>query len=255
MQVHIAAVSDIGTTRSTNQDSACTICMDTPQGEMVLAVVCDGMGGYEDGELASATVVEGFREWVRERLAYLCDHPLRETQIRDEWSRLIAELNQRVYYHGQANGIRLGTTVTALLATREMYYVVNVGDSRTYCVCNYGLSQVTTDHSFVYEEYQAGRMTKEEMELDERRNILTRAMGAKDEVEPDFFSGRVLPGMTFVLCSDGAHHTLAYGDLLALAEEGQQSECHLEQKLTEIVYRIKSGPEDDNITMSAVVLR
>ena len=132
MNFLISANTDIGTLKKTNQDSVLIKKIHTCQGEMVFAVLCDGMGGLEKGEVASAAVVRAFEQWVNTELPLLCGQVLEERKIRTDWESIVKEMNREITEYGKQQGICLGTTVVVFLITQIRYFALNVGDSRLY---------------------------------------------------------------------------------------------------------------------------
>lgn len=207
MNFIVAARTDIGLTKSTNQDSVSMRVVNTQQGRMVFAVLCDGMGGLAKGEVASATIIHAFDRWLYEQLPALCGAPLEESVIRQQWTKIIVEQNDLIKRYGARRGVRLGTTVVAMLLTQDRYYILNVGDSRAYEISN-GVQQITTDHSFVAREVALGHMTEEQAKVDDRRNVLLQCVGASDNVYPDLFVGALCKDAVYLLCSDGFRHEI-----------------------------------------------
>ena len=142
MNFIISANTDIGTVKATNQDSLHVKTINTSQGRMVFAIMCDGMGGLAKGEVASATVVKAFMDWSVTSLPALCNAPLEDTVIRAQWEQIITRENERIKAYGASQGVRLGTTVVAMLLTQNRYYILNVGDTRAYEIVS-GLRQIT----------------------------------------------------------------------------------------------------------------
>ena len=105
MNFLISANTDIGTLKKTNQDSVLIKKIHTCQGEMVFAVLCDGMGGLEKGEVASAAVVRAFEQWVNTELPLLCGQVLEERKIRTDWELIIKEMNREIAEYGKQQGI------------------------------------------------------------------------------------------------------------------------------------------------------
>ena len=134
MNFIISTATDIGTTKATNQDSFNARVVTTPLGRMAFAVVCDGMGGLDKGEVASASVVNAFCKWAEQRLPDLCESGLTDSAVRADWVGIATEYNEKIKLYGKRCGLAsgLGTTVTALLLTEQRYYIINVGDTRAY---------------------------------------------------------------------------------------------------------------------------
>lgn len=207
MNFLISAKTDIGTVKSTNQDSLTVKILNTVQGRMVFAILCDGMGGLEKGEVASASVTHAFDRWVREELPILCNEPIQDYVIRSQWEKIIIDQNNLIKGYGAKQGVRLGTTVVAMLITENRYYILNVGDSRAYEISD-NLCQLTTDQTFVAREIAIGNMTEEEARHDERRNVLLQCVGASDVVYPEMFFGNTKKHAVYMLCSDGFRHEI-----------------------------------------------
>ena len=114
MNFLISANTDIGTTKQTNQDSLAVKILNTVQGRMVFAVLCDGMGGLANGEIASASLVHAFESWCSQELPKLCKAPLEDNVIRNQWEKIIDEMNQKIKVYGLKQGVRMGTTAVDL---------------------------------------------------------------------------------------------------------------------------------------------
>ena len=110
MNFIVTANTDIGIAKSTNQDSLMAMSMNTPQGRMAFAVLCDGMGGLQKGEVASTSVINAFRSWAENELPKLCKQPLEDTVIRNQWCGIIDQQNKSINVYGAQHGVRLGTT-------------------------------------------------------------------------------------------------------------------------------------------------
>ena len=212
MNFIVSGNTDIGITKSTNQDSLSIKVMNTQQGRMAFVVLCDGMGGLEKGEVASASVVRAFDEWVRTELPQLCYSPLDDSVIREQWENIINEQNERIKAYGVGLGIKLGTTLTAMLITQNRFYVINVGDSRAYELYN-GIRQITNDQTFVAREVALGNMTEEQAKNDSRRSVLLQCIGASDKVYPDMFFGDTRQNAVYMLCCDGFRHEISSDEI------------------------------------------
>ncbi len=252
MNFFIAAATDTGPVKKTNQDSYCVRTYRTSQGPMVFAILCDGMGGLAKGEVASASVINGYLNWTENRLPQLCTAPLNPEELRRDWHKLAVQYNEKIKYYGSCCGVSLGTTLTAILLTESAYYVINVGDSRTYELKD-DLRQLTRDHSFVAWEIEQGRMTPEEAKTDPRRNVLLQCIGASDAVEPDFFTGRTQKDAVYFLCSDGFRHEITPEEISAtLRPVDMVDERFMEQRLRRLIELNKDRHERDNISVVAI---
>lgn len=248
----ISANTDVGTTKQTNQDSLTVKILNTSQGRMVFALLCDGMGGLAKGEVASRAVINAFNDWVNIELPKVCAAPLSDDVIRGQWTDIVASMNRRIKSYGARQGVKLGTTVVAMLITDTRYYVMNVGDSRAYEICE-GLKQITNDQTFVAREIALGNMTAEQAEKDERRNVLLQCVGASDEVYPDMFYGETRENAVYMLCSDGFRHVLAPHEIHEkLNPSVLYSDADMNRNATELIELNKQRGETDNISVAMI---
>ena len=226
--------------------------LNTPQGRMAFAVLCDGMGGLAKGEVASATVIHAFRRWASEELPKLCAAPLQDITIRTQWERIITEQNERIKAYGARQGVRLGTTAVVLLLTQTRSYLLNVGDSRAYLLRD-GLYQLTADQTFVAREIALGHMTPEQALVDPRRNVLLQCVGASDRVYPDMFFGEVRPGTVYMLCSDGFRHEITPQEIYEKLQPARMTdEETMRRSAWELVELNKQRRERDNISVALI---
>ena len=192
---------DIGRTRAENQDSI--RAESYPDG--VLAIVCDGMGGMENGSTASKIAVAAAEE--RFRSAYETGMP--ETEICELLRGCAAEANQKVYRAAVSSRMRsrMGTTLVGAFVRQETACIVNIGDSRAYLFPKDGsVRQLTTDHTVVQLLYEQGMITAEERATHARRNELMRAVGVASRVLSDIQTVPLEPGDRVLLCSDGLYN-------------------------------------------------
>lgn len=255
MAIHfiISANTDIGTVKETNQDSLAVRLIGTKQGEMVFALLCDGMGGLSSGEVASASVVMAFDKWVREQLPLLCQSPLEDGLIRSQWDAVIAVQNAKIRAYGEEHGVRLGTTAVAMLLTQTRYYILNVGDSRAYEISEQ-LVQITHDHSLVAQEVEQGRLTEREAEKSGHRNILTKCVGVSNTVYPEYFFGDIRKNAVYMLCSDGFRHEITQEEMYEDLRPGVLlSKDDMTGQAEYLIETDKQRGESDNI--SVVLIR
>ena len=192
----VYAHTDIGNGRSENQD-----CVDSAVLEdAVFAVVCDGMGGSNAGREASSRAVAIIKERIVK--SYRSDYD--SNRIRNLLVAAVKTANAVVYDLGSAvpewNG--MGTTCVAALVRNGIVHTVNVGDSRAYLV-THEIKQITRDHSMVMNLYERGDITKEELKNHPKRNVITRAVGVAENVEPDYFENELPQSGAVILCTDG----------------------------------------------------
>lgn len=253
MEVLSAVHTDVGNKKATNQDSLCLKVAATSLGKVVLAVICDGMGGLAKGEVASASVVHAFSNWFDYDLpSKLESENFHELQL--DWERIINDQNQRIAEYGQRVNIQLGTTLTALLLIDTKFMLIgHVGDTRAYRISNHKLEVMTEDQTVVGREIRRGTLTPEQARRDPRRNVLLQCIGASKVVEPDFISGTPEPEEVFMLCSDGFRNMISESEIHALlTPQVLTDETVMEQKAKELVELNKQRQETDNITVLLV---
>lgn len=194
-------LSDIGCQRPINQDTlgnrVSQFAAQAP-GMGLLYAVADGMGGHARGEVASAVAIDEL--FAR----YYAVNPTLEP--RQALAQVMIETNSAVHQAGRkAGGGTMGTTLTTVLLRDNILYVGNIGDSRTYLVRGDKIKQLSYDHSLIGEQVRSGLLTEAQARTSSIRNVITRAVGYRDIVEPDVFAFTVNPGDILLLCSDGLH--------------------------------------------------
>lgn len=251
----VACHTDIGIKKKTNQDSLMIKGIADGTHEILLAVLCDGMGGMEKGELASATVIRAFSDWFmdvyREK-----NLEWSMGEIQEQWQELFEDSNTKLIQYGADAGIQLGTTATAaLLLPQGIYLIGHIGDTRAYRVCD-RLEQLTEDHSFVAREIKRGNMTPEEALKDSRRNVLLQCIGVNQYIEPQFVQGTMNKGEALLLCSDGFRHVVSETEIFeSLHPDQMWDENGIKRELIELVELNKRRHETDNISAIYVKLR
>lgn len=253
MAYKTAWFTDVGIQKKTNQDSALIMQAESSYGSLLIAAICDGMGGLSKGEVASACVIERLQNWFVNELIHLLEQDEFETALFHSWSRLIEEQNRRITIYGQEHRLSLGTTVAVLLLIGDSFYIMNVGDSRIYLLTD-RVYQLTHDQTLVQKEVDEGRMTEEQAMRDSRRNVLLQCIGASNIVIPEFLGGKVPPDSTYLLCSDGFRHEISSEEIYEkLSVKSVPFQHQMQQGLYELVEMNKSRQERDNIT--AILIR
>lgn len=250
MKFLAAADTDIGIKKSANQDSLTLKIADTSNGQIVLAVICDGMGGLSKGELASAVVIRAFSAWFEKRLPELLSEgkELSCDLVKDEWLIIINNENEKLRQYGIDNNVRLGTTITALMAWENTYFVMNIGDTRAYKITD-SLLQITNDQTFVAREVALKRMTPEEALVSPQRNILLQCVGVTPSMAPDFFYGEFESNTSFMICSDGFRHLISPQEILnEFRPSSLGDENDMRRRIRSLIELNKIRMEADNIT-------
>lgn len=194
----LVARTDVGLVRENNQDSYTTCELENGA---VLAIVCDGMGGAAEGQLASMQAVKVIKERISERFTGgMSDLSLKSLMI-----SAVESANKHIYdlslsdekYEG------MGTTVVAALLTDSYVYIVHAGDSRAYKISDGNIFRLTRDHSVVQRMLENGEITPEEALDHPSKHIITRAIGVDSEIKTDFCQESFDDGDVIILCSDG----------------------------------------------------
>lgn len=236
--------TDIGAVRSSNQDSC--QCGVFPGGG-AWAVVCDGMGGANGGNVASSLAVE--------RIGALLSGGYREGMSGENLKSLllnaVRQANSAVYDLSlEREELRgMGTTAVLLAADQGKLHVVHVGDSRAYLKNREGLSQITMDHSYVQDLVNLGQLTPEEARVHPQRNIITRVLGVYEEVQCDYSVFEFAPGDMALACSDGL---TSYLDDALLLEYLERYEENGETLAKQLMARAVESGGSDNITAALI---
>lgn len=249
-----AADTDVGIVKTTNQDSVCVKIAETQYGQIAMAMVCDGMGGLEKGELASAAVINEFSEWFVNELPNNIND-FKWDYVGDKWAHMIKKLNRDIGDYGKYYGISLGTTVTVMLLFNNEYLIAHVGDSRAYEL-KYELRQLTDDHSLVGRDVRQGILTEEEAERDPRRNVLLQCVGASKSVNPQIIQGEIDGNTSYLLCSDGFRHVLDRTEILdAAGPQNVTASKEMQAGLRKLIDTAKARGEQDNISALLISAR
>ena len=228
-----AALSHVGKVRRINEDA----CLD--RADIGLFVVADGVGGAHAGDRASGLIVEALGKVSQPATAvgFL-------TQVRDS----LQAVNQLLRLEAQSlAGRTIASTVVALLFFGQHYACAWAGDSRLYLLRNGRLRQITRDHSEVQELVDAGQISPEEARHHPRGNLITRAVGAHDELLLEMVQDQLRPGDMFLLCSDGLTKPVDDAEIERLMVGGSPEEV-----VRRLVDAALLGGGPDNVTVVAV---
>lgn len=202
LQVRAAGLSDVGRTRSHNEDS---FTIDLEHGFFLVA---DGMGGHGNGEVASSLTIEAASDYLR-RSEESDDVELPGNGTRESISGILRtaieaghERVVRAVAEDQAL-TGMGTTVVGLMLGQESVSVAHVGDSRAYLLRRGDLHLVTEDHTWVNEQVRAGYLSQDQARSHPLKSVVTRAIGGEHDVDVEVQELEVEPGDLFLLCSDG----------------------------------------------------
>ncbi|WHX27117.1 Stp1/IreP family PP2C-type Ser/Thr phosphatase [Virgibacillus halodenitrificans] len=212
-------LTDKGQVRNHNEDSGGVFYSSSKQ---LLAIIADGMGGHQAGDVASQMATGLLKEkWEQ------CDK-LTSPQEAEDWvSRAISDINKSIYKKAiekeECRG--MGTTVVITICTKEFMTIAHIGDSRCYLLHDNILRQMTEDHSLVNELVRSGQITKEEAEYHPRKNVLLKALGTEEDIAPSVRSLEWQKDNILILCSDGLINKvtdLELGEFLSSSKDIRQ---------------------------------
>ena len=201
-----------GKMRKSNQDRYTVLC--TADNSVLLAAVCDGMGGASGGEVASSIATSV----TESSFKAFCDLSPKQSQWKNILTEIVSDANNSIYETSVKNPslLGMGTTFVGFIANDKKLTAANVGDSRAYIINEDGITQLTKDHSLVSEMVEKGRISAAEATVHPSKNVITRALGVDVSVECDIYTADVTDGDYILLCSDG------------LTEEVSAPEIHFE---------------------------
>lgn len=246
------AMTDVGTVKKVNQDSITLQIAETKMGRACFAMVCDGLGGLDLGEVASGNAILAFSNWFKTEFPKRID-TWTEEKIQKSWSDVMRYVNNKLLTYGKNNHYMLGTTITVMLLWKSRYYIMHVGDSRVYEITNRCI-QLTNDQTFIAREIARGRLTREQAVTDARRNVLLQCVGMTEKIVPEFYVGNVKTQATYLLCTDGFRHAVTeeeinhYCQWKAIIESGAMN-----RNMRYLIELNKRRGERDNI--SAILIR
>jgi len=251
---YLAAIqTDIGTRKKVNQDAAIIKEADTEYGRILLAAICDGMGGLSDGEYASGKMTERISQWFEDELPYCIGNGISPDDIEESLCRLAKDADAEIAAYGRAHNGDCGTTLCLILLTEGRYIVCNVGDTRVYKLSGGMPEPLTKDQTWVQMQVDRGLMQPEEAKTHKQRSVLLQCIGAEDGVQPVFTSGSYRTGEEFLLCCDGFRHVLSEEEMGGIFKpERMTDEAAMREACAEGIARNKKRNEKDNITVAVI---
>lgn len=238
----IVSRTDIGLVRSSNQDSYAAGEM---PGGVAWAIVCDGMGGANGGNIASATAVK----MISEIISTTYREGMSSNSIRTMLQSAIYSANVSIYDMSKQveNLSGMGTTVVAAVVSAGRVHVAHAGDSRAYLLGNGELMQITRDHSIVQSMMEDGRLTESQAKTHPRKNIITRALGVEESIEIDYNELELDNGRQLLICTDGLTNFVENDAILSIAAHNEFYDYP--EKLIEAALANGGG---DNVTVVVI---
>ena len=240
----IVAKSDIGKIRKSNQDSYAA--GEFPSG-VAWAVICDGMGGVNGGNIASSMAVQ----IISEEITSMYDRDLSDAAFKSILENAIKKANEEIYNYSlkKSELAGLGTTAVVCIVKKDKILIAHVGDSRAYFIENGEVNQITKDHSMVQEMIETGEITATEAKTFPGKNIITRAVGVSMSVDIDFSIFNFDDNKILLLCTDGLSNYVDISEIKNITENNTFYEYA--DKLVETANKNGGG---DNITVIIIAL-
>jgi serine/threonine protein phosphatase PrpC len=240
--IQAAGATDIGLVRKNNEDS---FGFNLGDGIFVL---CDGMGGQQAGEVASRMGVETVLGFYHQPPPSAKSSRAAFAGVSERAAALAAAIqlaNQAIHETGarDASAAGMGSTIVAVAVEDNLFSIANVGDSRIYLIRRNEVLQLTHDHSLVMEQVRRGLMTLEQAEQSKMQNVIVRALGTDETVEPDLADHEFAPDDILLMCSDGLSRYVKEPEMAeAVRQESLETAC------SALIEAAKAGGSDDNIT-------
>ncbi|MCI5775202.1 MAG: Stp1/IreP family PP2C-type Ser/Thr phosphatase [Aerococcus sp.] len=241
--MQIAKRTDVGKWRESNQDQADVF---TNRSDQVLALLCDGMGGHNAGDVASEMAL------YQVGVAWQKTDKMTTESVRKWFESTIEAANHRVYdvstqYQDLAG---MGTTIVALALLGDCGIIAHVGDSRLYRLRDGQFEQLMKDHTYVQALVDQGVMTPEEANHSLQKHQITQAIGVDDKVSVALSETELQPQDKYLLCSDGLTDMLADARIQAILEQ----ESTVDSLATELIQQANDAGGQDNITVVVVAM-
>lgn len=230
--------SDKGLRRSNNEDACFVLLPDN------VYLVADGVGGGNAGEIASRTA-------VNEIANYISSNPIEQATnkyavvnyLQDCLDKTNEKIFKQALKYEENKG--MATTVAVVYAKEGRAYIANIGDSRVYLYRDEALLQLTEDHTYVNTLLKAGIISEEQAAIDDRKNMITKALGAEDTVEPDFFQVNIIEGDIFLICTDGLYDEVSEAEITDIFKvSGSMSDA-----CNTLIEKANANGGHDNITV------
>lgn len=234
----VCGKTDVGLRRHENQDTFAVAQSE----KLLIAVVCDGMGGAEGGQIASSLAVETFMQEIRALLRA----DMTAGQLRELASFCVAKANTAVYQRALQDPAYqgMGTTLVSAVAGERDAVICNIGDSRAYLIHNGEMTRITHDHSVVQTLVENGDITAEEARTHPNRNLITRALGPDETTLCDAFDVSFAHGDKILLCTDGLVVTATDEEICRIVCADKRAE----EKLDDLIALAKAQGAPDNVT-------
>ncbi|MDO4295482.1 MAG: serine/threonine-protein phosphatase [bacterium] len=240
MEIFTGCLTERGNYRNKNQDSAVCCRKKSREDTFVVACVCDGIGSFEQSEIASRMLTEGIVRWFH-GMEELFPEQVDEEMLVLDLEMTIEELNELVYEYQENKGIEIGCTMSILLLVNTSYYVFHVGDSRIYKATD-GLYQITRDEVAMVEV--EGKI----------KSLLSNFIGKTEKLWMHKLSGMVEKNDLFLLGSDGLFKKLKFEDIREM-KRGFKNDKKVQAACKECIRLVLERGEKDNISCILIYVK
>lgn len=235
----IVSKTDIGKIRHSNQDS---YSAGELPGGVAWAVVCDGMGGANGGNIASAMAVKT----ISEQISSSYRSGMGANSVRTMLESAIYAANSNIFEMAQSVDTLagMGTTVVAAVVIGNTAYIAHAGDSRAYLFNPDGLVQITRDHSVVQNLVEAGKITVDQAKNHPHKNVITRALGVDERIIIDYNEIKLSENDVILICTDGLTNFIEQQDIYTVMKT-----CSFYEYPDKLIELANKGGGGDNITV------
>ncbi|MEA4822549.1 MAG: Stp1/IreP family PP2C-type Ser/Thr phosphatase [Clostridiaceae bacterium] len=218
--MRIFGLTDVGRQRSENQDACAYEILDENR---TVFVVCDGMGGAQAGNVASAIASDVFMDHMKRDIRPEMSNKYAQSVLLNAINFANYEVYRKSVSDASYNG--MGTTLVGGFFQNGCGMLANIGDSRAYYLTDTGVSRITRDHSVVEEMLVKGQITEEQARRHPRRNLITRALGTDERVQADYYPFELNNDTVLLLCSDGLSGMIDETTIYSVFREHQDMEA------------------------------
>ena len=195
--------TDIGMVRKTNQDA---VKFNKINDEFAWSVVCDGMGGANGGDIASAIAVNEIENYIKLNIKEDTD----ENKFEEIMRSAVNKANFEIFAKASKNKSlsNMGTTIVLCIVKKSNLHIIYAGDSRVYLIKPTEIPQISKDHSVVQEMVDMGEITQQDAKNHPQKNIITRALGVTKNIEPDYIKINISENDIILSCTDGLTNSI-----------------------------------------------
>ncbi|MDR2457703.1 MAG: Stp1/IreP family PP2C-type Ser/Thr phosphatase [Clostridiales Family XIII bacterium] len=226
-------LTDVGVLRHENEDAFLLYP------EKNIFVVADGVGGQNKGQLASKLATDEIKKYIDKNKDI---HNLEEYFL-----KLLNKIDKKIMDQSllKVENKGMATTLISCYMENNNFFIVNIGDSRGYLITDDDMIKITDDHSYVNELLKAGEITEDEARVHPKKNIITKALGIGENVNPDFYKGELKKNDMILLCSDGLTNEVEDAEIFKIVKE----KTNLKTACISLVKKAKKNGGKDNITL------